>query len=363
MLTKTQKAQQSTPPIEIEAPSKPIHFVGYMAGARKGFTTSQGWVLANLLRGHGWRIATVSKRHTAWLRAADIAQSLLRLPGDTGAVLIEVYSGRNFLLADIASLLASVRGIPTVMVLHGGSLPSAFRTHPGWTRRVLARAALLAAPSPYLARSVREAHGLEAVVIPNVAPVDRYRHRRRGTVRPRLFWMRGFHEIYDPRMAIRVLARLAETHADAHLVMAGRADADREAVRRYAAECGLAGRVSFPGFLDLDGKNRFAGECDVFINTSRVDNMPVAVVEALALGLPVVATEVGGIADFLCHGENALLVAGGDDRAMANAIERLIADPDLVERLTRSGRELAMESSPERVIPRWADVFRRVGAA
>lgn len=362
MLTRTEEARLPEPlHDDCVTPTRSVCFIGYMAGARPGFTTSQGLILAGHLRGRGWQIETVSEKHSRWLRAADIAFSTLRLGETTGAAMMEVYSGRNFILADMASAIVQSKGLPIVMVLHGGSLPKTFESHPEWARRVLGRATALVAPSEYLARAARETLRMNATVIPNIADVGSYGFRQRRQLRPRLFWMRGFHDIYDPRMAVRVLGRLVKDYPDARLAMAGRADANQEAVRRYAATCGLSERVTFPGFLDLEGKNRLAGESDVFINTSRVDNMPVAVLEACAMGLPVVATRVGGIADLLTDSKNALLVPAGDAEAMAGAVRRLIEDAGLTERLTAAGRELAMASTPERVLPRWFEVFRQVG--
>ena len=95
----------------------------------------------------------------------------------------------------------------------------------------------------------------------------------------------------------------------------------------------------------------------MFLNTNRIDNMPVAVVEACAMGLPVVAANVGGIPDLLTDEETGLLVADDDDEAMAEAIERLIRDEDLAGRLSANGQQLAARSSWEQVRPQWEKVF------
>jgi len=96
---------------------------------------------------------------------------------------------------------------------------------------------------------------------------------------------------------------------------------------------------------------------DIFINTNRIDNMPVAVVEACAMGLPVVATAVGGVPDLLKDGETGLLVPDDDDKMMAEAIKRLLDDAELAGRLSANGRLLAERSSWEQVRPRWEELF------
>lgn len=339
-----------------------VLFVGYMAGARPGYTTSQGYLLSELMRKAGCRVERVSERHNRYLRLWDVASRLARHQADSGAVIMEVYGGRNFVLVDFASALARRSGAPLVMVLHGGSLPALFRQRPAWTRRVLGRADALVAPSEYLARAVRQQHGLEIEVIPNFLTIEDYPFRLRSSAGPRLFWMRSFHEVYNPRMAVRVLKRLRERYAGATLVMAGRGQ-DTEACRRFAAEQGVAEAIEFPGFVNPEQKRRFAAECDIFINTSRVDNTPVAVLEACAFGMPVVSTNVGGVADLLTQGHTGLLVRDGDDAAMAEAVARLIEEPDLAAKLSAAGRRLAESCSSSAVVPRWFQVLERAQEA
>ncbi len=130
--------------------------------------------------------------------------------------------------------------------------------------------------------------------------------------------------------------------------------------RMLVRQLGLQDRVRFPGFLDMQGKLREGAAADVFINTNHVDNMPVAVVEAGALGIPVVSTSVGGITDLLAEGETALLTPDGDVEAMTAAIRRLLDDESLAARLSAGARSLAERSAWEWVRPQWEDLFRTV---
>ena len=123
---------------------------------------------------------------------------------------------------------------------------------------------------------------------------------------------------------------------------------------------GLGDAVRFPGFLDSKGKIREAEQADIFLHTNEIDNMPVSVLEACAMGLPVVATGVGGIPDLLTDGETALLVPCGDVESMVHSIQRLLTEPELAARLSANGRWLAERSSWEEVHPRWQRVFARV---
>jgi glycosyltransferase involved in cell wall biosynthesis len=169
--------------------------------------------------------------------------------------------------------------------------------------------------------------------------------------------MRSFHPLYNPLMAIDVLARLRQRVPAARLVMAGQDKGEEAAVRAEAVRQGLADAVAFPGFLDQPAKLRELARADMFITTNRIDNAPVAVLEAAAAGLPVVATDVGGVRDLLQDGETALLTPDGDAGAMADALARLIEDTGLTARLVHQGRRLAEQSSWEAVCPQWQRLF------
>jgi glycosyltransferase involved in cell wall biosynthesis len=185
-----------------------------------------------------------------------------------------------------------------------------------------------------------------------------YRHRR--ALKPRLLWMRSFHPVYNPLMAIAVLKRLQAAHPGATLVMGGQDKGMEIETRRLAGQMGVQDSVRFPGFLDMAGKLREGATADIFVNTSHVDNMPVAVLEAGALGIPVVSTSVGGVTDLLEDGETALLTPDGDVEAMTLAIRRLIEDEGLAGRLSSAGRTLAERSAWERVRPLWEGLFDTV---
>jgi glycosyltransferase involved in cell wall biosynthesis len=98
--------------------------------------------------------------------------------------------------------------------------------------------------------------------------------------------MRTFHPFWNPEMALRVLGRLRTRWPAASLVMAGEDRGMKAAVEAEASRLGLRDAVRFPGFLDMEGKAREGSAADVFINTNRIDNMPVAAIEAGAMGLP-----------------------------------------------------------------------------
>jgi len=125
---------------------------------------------------------------------------------------------------------------------------------------------------------------------------------------------------------------------------------------------GIAEVVRFPGFLDKSGKVREGSAADIFLNTSRIDNMPVAILKATALGLPVVSTNVVGLRYLLEDGNSGLLVPDNDASAMIDAVRRLLDEPEMAERLSINGRALAKRSSWPTVRVQWEDLFARMEA-
>ena len=144
-------------------------------------------------------------------------------------------------------------------------------------------------------------------------------------------------------MAVQVLRILQSKYPTARLVMAGPDKGMLREVQRYVENWGRENAVRFAGFLDHAGKCAEGGKSDIFLNTNRVDNSPVSVMEACAMGLPVVSTDVGGIPHTLKHERDCLLVPNEDLEAMAAAIARLIEDPELSSRLSQAGYELASQ--------------------
>jgi glycosyltransferase involved in cell wall biosynthesis len=334
-------------------------FVGSMLGRNPGYITTQSQILSDLFKDVGYQVISVSAKLNPYLRLAEVVSTLIRRRREIDILMLDIYSGRSFVLEDIASWLGRRFGHRIVMVLHGGAMPEFMARHPKWTRRVLDRADLIVAPSPYLARAIAPL-GYQAHIIPNVIDLCEYSYQHRRKLRPRLFWMRSFHPIYNPEMAIRVLARLRQEIPEATLVMAGTDKGLAQEIRERADDLGLNGAVRFVGFLDMAGKAREGSTSDIFINTNRIDNTPVTVLEACAMGLPVVCTNVGGLADLLKHEETGLLVSDDDDEAMAEAIRRLIDDPKLAEHLSANGRRLAERFAWEKVKSQWEQVFAKL---
>lgn len=314
--------------------------------------------LAERLRGAGWPVETASSRRTPVVRLADMVWAAGSRPCDVAQ--IDVYSGRAFLWAEAAAGALRARRKPYVLTLHGGNLPVFARRHPRRTARLLRSAAAVTAPSSYLQRAFGDVRD-DVVQLPNAVDLPRYPYRRRERPGPRLLWLRAFHQIYDSILAIETLADLRRDFPDVRLTMAGpdRGDGSLEASRRRSAALGVSGRVRIAGRVDKAAVPDWLNGADVFVNTSRTDNFPVSLVEAMACGLCIVTTNVGGIPDLLEDGVDALLVPPGDPAAMAAAVRRVLREPGLAARLSGNARRKAEAFDWSAILPAWRQLLAR----
>ena len=136
---------------------------------------------------------------------------------------------------------------------------------------------------------------------------------------------------------------------------------ERAHLEELARELGVADRVVFPGWQDEPAAQLRA--FDMLVSPSRSEALPLAIVEAMLAGLPVVATDVGSVSEAVVAGETGLLVAPEDAAALAEAIRTLRDDPDARRRLGERGRELAGERfTPEAMAHAFEALYREIRA-
>jgi glycosyltransferase involved in cell wall biosynthesis len=317
--------------------------------------------LAERLPALGWRVLTTSNRRARLFRLADMLLTAVRHRRQYAVAQVDVFSGPAFLWAEAAVNTLRRLDKPFVLTLHGGNLPSFAARWPGRTRRLLVSARAVTAPSRYLQEKLAP-YRPHIRVIPNPIDLARYACRERTSARPKLVWLRAFHELYNPVMAAKVAAALAPDYAALTLTMAGpdKGDGSLQQTRAEAAAAGLNGRIRFLGQVDKREVPRVLGEADIFLNTTYVDNTPVSVIEAMACGLCVVSTDVAGIPYLVRHGQEALLVPPGDVGSMTGAVRRLLQSGLLCRSLSRNARAAACAFDSSRVMASWNDLFESI---
>lgn len=334
-------------------------FVGPMLGKNPGWVLSQGEILAEMLAQEGYRVKLVSTIPNRFLRMLDTLKSLIAWRNQIDVIILMVFSGPAFIFAEVASFIAKRLSKPLILWVHGGNLPDFAKRCPLRVKRVLSRGDVLVAPSEYLAQFFR-GKGANCEIISNILQLEKYTYRQRDTIKPYILWMRAFHGIYDPRTAIDIFEKVQQRYPDARLTMAGQDRGLLTSIKRLVKQKGLKEHIRFTGFLDTKKKQEEFSRNDIFLNTSRIDNMPVGLLEAAAFGLPIVTTRAGGIPYVFEHEKTALSVDDGDAAGASEAVQRLLKEPKLTQCLSYNGRALGERCDWLKVKPQWENLFKRL---
>ncbi len=248
------------------------------------------------------------------------------------------------------------RGKRTLIHYHSGEARDHLRRFRS-ARAVLGKVDAVVVPSRYLVDVFAE-FGIEAEPVPNIVDLTQFSFRERGPLRPRLICTRGFSPYYCVDVVVRAFAELKNNFPEARLdlVGGGRLEAG---IRALVAELQLTG-VNFAGVVSRAEIGKYYDAADIFINASRLDNMPISVMEAFAAGTPVVTTSPECMPYLVEHEKTGLLSPVGDAGALAANVVRLLREPELAARLARNAHEESRKYEWSRVRQQWIDVYRRL---
>ena len=305
--------------------------------SKHGYNKTSIETLGVFLEVEGYHVIFTSSKKNQWSRMLDMIRVTLLKARKVDYILIDTYSTSSFWYALVCSQIARVFKVKYVPILRGGDLPNRLKNNPKLCQMVFANAYKNVAPSGYLRQAFQKAGFINVIYIPNSIEIEKYKFKDRIEFAPKLLWVRAFATIYNPEMAVKVLQQLQEKHSSASLTMVGPdKDGSLQTTKAFAESIGVA--VNFTGQLAKEDWWQLASEHDIFINTTHFDNTPISVMEAMALGLPVVSTNVGGIPYLLADKENALLVNDDDDQAMTEAVLDLLNDKVRANQLAKNAR-------------------------
>jgi glycosyltransferase involved in cell wall biosynthesis len=251
---------------------------------------------------------------------------------------IHVAQRTSFYRKSLFVALAGFFDVPVILHLHSGEFEEFYERHCGrlrqaYVRWVLRRASVLIALSDaralWLARTVP---GVRVEVIHNPLLFPESRPVKTASERGRTILYMGRMTakkgVYDFLAAVD---QLNHQGVDFEAIVCG--TGEEEAVRRYLEEHRLSSLVALAGWVTGDDKRAVLESAAVFVLPSYFEGQPMAVLEAMACGTPVVCTRVGGVPDVIIHEQDGLLVEAGDVTELAIAILRLLNDPPLRDEL------------------------------
>jgi glycosyltransferase involved in cell wall biosynthesis len=334
--------------------------IGAFLSAQSG-TKGISELLAELLRSRQHHVITVSSRPNRAYRLIDIAWHIWAKRNQYQVAHIDLFSGSAFIWAIVAVAILRALKKPHIITMRGGALPEFARRRPSQVSQLLTRAEVVTTPSHYLLREFQQYRD-DIQYLPNGLDIIHYPFTARTKPQPKLCWLRAFHTIYNPALAVRTIAILRKTFPDIHLDMIGpdKEDGSFAEANKLIVENGLEKHIRIVGPVPKADVPTWLQQGDIYLNTTRYESFGVAVMEAAAVGLPVVTTNVGEIPYLWSDGEDALLIPNDDPEAMAGAVHRILTEPGLAERLSRNGRRKSEQFDWTMIMPQWESLFAQL---
>jgi glycosyltransferase involved in cell wall biosynthesis len=295
-----------------------------------------------------------------------ILLSRLTSRGDVAIVHLHASNGVSYLRKALMHALVRRRGIPVVYHVHPG--PTKVDLERRGARGALIRWALrwsLERADVVIALTQGWGEELQnfavihrLTIVPNAPDLSAPVHRNGNpSGRPQhllflghLYREKGIFEL------VAAFSRVREQRPELRLTMAGVGTEDDE-LRRQAGAQGLGDALRLAGWVSPEKKNALLASADCLVLPSYEEGLPLALLEAMASGVPVVATPVGGVAEVARHEVEALLVPPQDVHALAQAIERILGDPALANRLAGAARKRAEVFSPSAQARRIGEIY------
>lgn len=261
---------------------------------------------------------------------------------------VECLHSHEFAMNVYGGAAALLAGVPSVATVHGRNWATGAPRRAAAYRLLRRLGIRLAAVSHDLAGFLEAGIGLppgaftvvhNGIPVPSLPP-DAERAGARAAARRELgvppdgallVAVGNLYPVKDHATLLRAQALLP----DVRVAIAGRGEEEAR-LRALAAELGVAGRLHLLGLRD--DVDRILRSGDAFVQPSRSEGLPLAVLEAMAAGLPVVATRVGGVAEAVLDGETGALVAPGDPPALAAALRDVLETPGLAATMGAAGR-------------------------
>ncbi|WP_242091597.1 glycosyltransferase family 4 protein [Aestuariivivens sediminicola] len=314
--------------------------------------------LGPLLEQEGIQVFYASSQRNKVVRLLDMLYTCWKYNKKVDYVLIDTYSTLNFWYAVWVAQLCRMFKLKYIPILHGGNLETRLKQSPLWSQRLFNHAHVNIAPSRFMENTFARYGYTHLKYIPNSIDLDNYQFKSRPLQEPQILWVRSFSNIYNPELAVKVLKCLRDEGIKAYLCMVGpdSGDGSLEATKSLAEALEL--EVYFTGKLSKEKWIALSQDYNLFINTTNFDNMPVSVIEAMALGLPVVSTNVGGMPYLITHEKDGILVNPNAEAEFVDAIKILISNPERLKAMTMAARQKAEAFDWSVVREQWLTILK-----
>jgi len=316
-------------------------------------------------------IATNSPYQPAFIAHIPIVRALFRLCcyivtlltclRKMSVIHLMANSGWSFYLFSMPVIyIASWYKVPLIMNYRGGLADDFFAKDWRWIKGAMARIDQVIVPSGFL-KQVFLRYGVESTIVPNMVDLSVFDFQQVRLDKNNLHIVvtRNLEAIYDNKTAIEGFALFAKQAPHARLSIAGSGEQATELVA-LVERLHLNNKVTFVGRLDRPEIAELYQNADILLNTSLVDNTPNSLIEALACGLVVVSSNVGGIPYLVTDQQHAFLVPPQSSTSVAQSLQLVIEQPEHARDIALNGHKMVTQFTPQVVIPQLIDIYRGV---
>lgn len=292
----------------------------------------------------------------------------LLLKGEVALLHVHASERVSFWRKFIYIMIAFVARCPVVFHLHGGAFMQFYADRCGRLAKWIVRFVLkestcvIALSSQWKIKLRSIAPGANVVCIFNSVSIPALRDSvPLQDRRPVLLFLGRLGKGKGTYDLLEAVARILPVFPNVELLCGG--DGELEQVAARAKELGIGDNVKILGWVKGEEKQRLLDEAAVYVLPSYIEGMPMGVLEAMAAGVPVITTTVGGIPDAINPGVDGILIEPGDVNALSNAITSLLENADMRVNIGTAGRQKIVESfSAEKVVPQLEAIYRDLGA-
>lgn len=336
-----------------------VIIIGPIFRSQTGFI-GEGAKLYYKLQIEGYQVRVKSPIKNKLLRFLDILFYCIFCLKKNDVVLLQSYGLLAFYMEDAVSRICKYKNIPIVFTLHGGAFGEFYQNHKNWVTKTLKRANHITTPSMFLIDQLKELE-LPIAHLPNFIDLDRFKYNFETKVIHSLLWVRGFHEIYHPELAIETVEKLVPLFPDIHLTMIGKDQGLKTKCKELIKSKNLEKHITLLGYVDNKELSNYYNTHQVFLNTTRYESFGVSLIEAAACGLPIVSTKVGEI-PYLWEDQKEMILSERNPQSFADAVAYLLQNPIKTKEIIESARVKTLSFSWEEVGPKWKNIINKMNS-
>lgn len=221
-----------------------------------------------------------------------------------------------------------------IITYHGGGLEEFIKKYKKIIKFYLKKADIITVPSKFL-QFILLKNFIPSIYLPNIIRDDNVKFKRREIIKPSLIVTRSLEDVYNIPLVILAFKDLKKIVPDAKLKIVGDGKLKKYLIEMVKTE--KINDIEFVGRVSNSMIGEILNSADIFVNPSNKDNMPLSLFEALACGLPVISTNVGGIPDYIIDGINGFLIAPDNKEQFISKILYILKNQQKVQEVIDNG--------------------------